>query len=191
MNDFRVYLRALEPDDYRTTVQWRNDDEIWSMVGGAKYFVSAEYEKQWIVNAINNPKEVRVGVCLKENNELIGLASIVDIDWINRSAHCPSMIGEKKYWSKGLATEARLLLLKFAFYERGFERIWAHILESNIGSIKMCEKCGYKKEGLLRNSVYKNGKFHNQVVMSVLKNEFDDLIKEKEYKKLDITNVKK
>lgn len=191
MKDLRVYLRALEPSDYKTTIAWRNDDEIWSMVGGPKYFVSEEYEKQWVLNAVNNTKDIRVGICLKENDKLIGLASIVDVDWINRSGQSSSMIGDKSYWSKGLATEARLLLLKFAFYERSFERIWAHVLESNIGSIKMCEKCGYKKEGLLRNSVYKNGKFHNQVVMSVLKNEFDDLIKEKEYKKLDITNVKK
>lgn len=83
------------------------------------------------------------------------------------------MIGEKKYWSAGLATEARILLLYFAFYERGFNRIYAHILEDNIGSQRMCEKCGYKKEGLLRESVYKNGTFKNQVVMSVLRRDFD------------------
>lgn len=179
MKNFRVYLRALEPDDYKTTIKWRNDDEIWSLVGGPKYYVSTEFEKQWVINAINNPKEIRLGICLKETKELIGLASIIDIDWINKSAHCPSMIGEKKYWSSGLGTESRLLLLQFAFYERGFERVWAHILEGNIASIKMLEKCGYKKEGLLRNSVYKNGRFQNLVVMSILRKEFDELIQEK------------
>ena len=180
MKNFRVYLRALEPDDYKTTIKWRNDDEIWSMVGGPKYFVSTEFEKQWVNNAINNPKEIRLGICFKETGELIGLASITDIDWINKSAHCPSMIGEKKYWGSGLGTESRLLLLEFAFYERGFERVWAHILEGNIASIKMFEKSGYKKEGLLRNSVYKNGRFQNLVAMSILRKEFDELVKEKE-----------
>ncbi|MHA1285664.1 MAG: GNAT family N-acetyltransferase [Promethearchaeota archaeon] len=179
MKSFRVYLRALEPDDYKVTIKWRNDDEIWSMVGGPKYYVSSEYEKQWINNAIHNQNEIRLGICLKENDELIGLSSIIDIDWINKSAHCPSMIGEKKYWGKGFGTEARLLLLQFAFYERGFERIWALILENNISSLRMIEKCGYKKEGLLRNSVYKNGRFQNQVVMSILREEFDAIAKEK------------
>lgn len=177
MKNFRVYLRALEPEDYLTTINWRNDDEIWESVGGPKYFVSKEYEKNWILRAINNPNEIRLGICLKHNKELIGLASVIDIDWINKSAHCPSLIGEKKYRGKGYGTEARLLLLQFAFYERGFERIWALVLENNIASLKMLEKCGYKREGLLRNSVYKNGRFNNQVLLSILRSEFDILIK--------------
>jgi len=176
--NFRVFLRALEPDDYKTTIKWRNDDEIWSKVGGPKHFVSEEYERQWIINAINNNKEVRLGICLKENKELIGLTSIIDIDWINRSAQCSIMMGEKQYWGKGIGSESSMLLLKFAFYERNFERIWAHILESNIGSLKMFEKCGYKSEGLLRNSVYKNGRYQNQVVMSILRDEFDILVQD-------------
>ena len=45
MSEFRVYLRALEPEDYKTSIKWRNDDEIWSMVVGPKYFVSTAYEK--------------------------------------------------------------------------------------------------------------------------------------------------
>ncbi len=151
----RVYLRALELDDYKTSIKWRNDEEIWSMVGGQKYFVSSEYEKKWVENAIFDNQNIRLAICLKENSQFIGLASIVNINWINRSAHAPSMIGAKEYWGTGLATEARMLLLKFAFYERGFNRIWAEILESNIVSQKMCSKCGYKKEGLLRQSVYK------------------------------------
>jgi len=149
------------------------------MVGGPKYFVSSEYEKQWILNAINNKNEIRLGICLKENDELIGLCSIIDIDWINRSAQSSSMIGEKKYRGKGYGTEAQLLLLQYAFYERGFERIWAVVLEKNIGSIKMHEKCGYKMEGVLRNSVFKNGKFQKQIIMSILREEFDIIAQEK------------
>lgn len=35
--EFRIYLRALEPDDYKVTYTWRNDDEITSMVGGVNF----------------------------------------------------------------------------------------------------------------------------------------------------------
>ena len=45
IENFRVYLKAFEPDDYKTTIKWHNDNEIWNMVGGTKYFVSMEYEK--------------------------------------------------------------------------------------------------------------------------------------------------
>ena len=179
MNNFRVYLRALEPDDYKVTIKWRNDDETWSMVGGPKYFVSSEYEKQWILNAINNKNEIRLGICLKENDELIGLCSLTEIDWINKNAQSSIMIGEKINKGKNCGTEGELLLLQYAFYERGFERIWAKILEKNNASIKMHEKCGFRKEGILRNSVFKNGKFQNQIIMSILRDEFDIIAKEK------------
>ena len=102
-----------------------------------------------------------------------------DIDRINKSAHCPSMIGDRKYWNKGYGSEARLLLLDFAFSERGFNRIWALILDNNIASRRMCEKCGYKTEGLLRQSIYKNGKFHNQIIMSILQEEFYQMLKDR------------
>jgi len=42
--EYRVYLRAFESEDFKTSVEWRNDDEIWSMHGGRKYFVSSAYD---------------------------------------------------------------------------------------------------------------------------------------------------
>src|SRR5215472_9030947 len=86
-----IFLRALEPDNYKTTVRWRADDEIWDGVLGERYFVSSEYEKKWVQDAITNKNEVRLGVCLQETGELIGLTSIVAIDWINRSARSQIM----------------------------------------------------------------------------------------------------
>jgi len=120
-----------------------------------------------------------LGIYVKETDELIGFGSIIYIDWINKSDHCPSMIGDRKYWSKGYGSEARLLLLDFAFSERGFNRIWALILENNIASRRMFEKCGYKTEGVLRQSIYKNGKFQNQVIMSNLQEEFYQMLKDR------------
>lgn len=171
----KVYLRALEIEDYKTTFNWRNDDQIWEMVGGPKYFVSSEYERSWINKAINNTVDVRLGVCVKENDQLIGLATLYEIEWINRSARVSTMIGDKKYWSAGYATDAMKLLLDFCFNERGFERIWTIILESNLPSQKVAAKCGAKHEGVLRKSVFKNGKYHNQVIMSILREEYIEL----------------
>lgn len=68
--DKRVYLRAFEPDDYKTTIKWRKDDKIWDMLGGTKYFVSEAYEKQWIENTIFNSKDVKLAICLVENESI-------------------------------------------------------------------------------------------------------------------------
>ena len=185
---FRVYLRALELEDYLITYEWRKDEEIYhillnfldmyseeiqNMVGGPKFFISKEKERQWILNTIQDQNRMVLGICLKENDQLIGTVNIQDIDWVNRSAHVPILIGNKSYWGGGYASEARILALKFAFYERGIHRIWALVLEDNIPSLKLHERMGYVKEGLLRDSVYKNGRFQNQVYMGLLKEDFD------------------
>ena len=90
----RVYLRALEPDDYKTSIKWRKDDEIWGMLGGAKYFVSEAYEKKWVEDSIFNSKEIKLAVCEKESNKYIGNVYATNIDLINRSCTSHVLIGE-------------------------------------------------------------------------------------------------
>lgn len=86
MNE-RVYLRALEPDDYKTSIKWRNDDVIWEMLGGTKYFVSSAYEKKWVEDTIYNSKDVKLAICLCENDRYIGNVYMTNIDQLRRSCH--------------------------------------------------------------------------------------------------------
>jgi RimJ/RimL family protein N-acetyltransferase len=174
----RIYLRALEPQDYLTSIKWRNDDVVWNLVGSPKYFVSSEYEKNWVQENIFNKDKLVLAICLKEDNRYIGNAILSHFDWINRSATSGTLIGDKSEWGKGYGTESHMLRLKFAFRERGLERVTVYILESNIGSQKAVEKCGYVKEGLLRNSLFKDGKFHNQYIMSVLRADWEKIAKD-------------
>lgn len=166
----RVYLRAFEPDDYKTTIKWRKDDVIWDMLGGTKYFVSEAYEKQWIENTILNSKDVKLAVCLDENDKHIGNVYMTNINEINRSCVSHVLIGEKEYWGHGYAREALLLAIDYMFNERNIHRIQANVLVSNVASLKMHEKCGYKLEGTLREAVYKNGKYQDQYVLALVKN---------------------
>lgn len=166
----RVYLRAFEPDDYKTTIKWRKDDVIWDMLGGTKYFVSEAYEKQWIENTIFNSKDVKLAVCLDENDKHIGNVYMTNINEINRSCVSHVLIGEKEYWGHGYAREALLLAIDYMFNERNIHRIQANVLVSNVASLKMHEKCGYKLEGTLREAVYKNGKYQDQYVLALVKN---------------------
>lgn len=168
--DKRVYLRAFEPDDYKTTIKWRKDDKIWDMLGGTKYFVSEAYEKQWIENTIFNSKDVKLAICLVENEKHIGNVYMTNINEINRSCVSHVLIGEKEYWGNGYAREALLLAIDYMFNERNIHRIQANVLVSNVASLKMHEKCGYKLEGTLREAVYKNGKYQDQYVLALVKN---------------------
>ncbi|RJP95081.1 MAG: N-acetyltransferase [Desulfobacteraceae bacterium] len=178
MKTWRIYLRALQSDDYKNTINWRNDDEIWSMLVGPKHFVSPDYEKKWVEEAIFDKINIRLAICLKKNNEHIGNIYLNEIDWINRSAVAGILIGDKRYWGGGYAVEAYLLLFSFAFLDRGLHRISMPILEYNTKSQSVAEKLGGIREGLLREAVYKNGKYHNIVIFSFLKDEFIEIKKQ-------------
>lgn len=168
----RVYLRALEPDDYKTSIEWRRDNEIWGMVGSTKYFVSEAYEKKWVEDTIFNSRDIKLAVCEVGSNKYIGNVYATDIDQTNRSCTTGVLIGNHDYWSQGYASEAYRLLLDYLFNERNINRVQAYVLESNVASIKMHQKVGYKIEGTLRQSVYKNGKYLDLVILSVLKDEY-------------------
>jgi len=180
LEKFRVYLRALELEDYKIIHQFRLNEDVIQGYGGIKQFVSSENEKKWVEDRIFDKQIVTAGICLKENDKLIGLVFLTEIDLHNRNAQCPLFIGNKSYTGKGYATEARLLMLYYAFYERGMMRIYDKVLEDNIASIKLHEKCGYKKEGILRKSRFKNGRYVNEFIYGLLKEDFDKLIKKYE-----------
>jgi ribosomal-protein-alanine N-acetyltransferase len=69
-------------------------------------------------------------------------------------------------------TEAADAMLKFGFENYGFHRITAKIIKENIGSIRVLQKLGFTKEGLLRESLYKNGQYHDLMIFSVLESEY-------------------
>ena len=176
--NFRVYLRALEPDDYKTSIKWRNDDEIWSMVVGPKYFVSEAYEKKWVEDSIfNNSNKLALAVCLKESNEHIGYVYLNNIDWKNRVCSFGKLIGNKRHWGKGYAQEMTILMLYHAFYVLGMVRVEARQLLSNKGSTRVNEKCGFKTEGVLRKAVFKDGRHQDLNLMSIIREDFDEVLK--------------
>lgn len=171
----RVYLRAFEIDDYKKLNEIRNKPEIMLYTGGNKFFISSEYDKKWVEDKIfNNKTQLYLVICLTENNELIGYLSIIEIDFQNRKAEWGGIIIAPEFSGKGYATESANLMLAHAFNELDINRFWGYWLESNQASIRMSEKLGFKKEGLLRDFVYKNGKQNNVYIMSILKSEFFD-----------------
>lgn len=171
----RVYLRALEPEDYAKLHEWRNDEDVGLPFSGTRRFTSTLNEKRWIEERVFNKENVSCAVCLNETDAFIGCIFLYDIDILNRSGCCSYLIGEKELWGKGYATDAMVLILRHAFHDKGLERVWARVVMDNSGSLRMLEKCNYKKEGLLRRASYVDGAFKDLYVLSILREEFEEL----------------
>ncbi|WP_347375005.1 GNAT family protein [Aequorivita sp. Q41] len=169
----RVFLRAFNKTDSEIIYPWLCDQEVLSLTGGNSYFASKDYVDKWTENKIFNTKDYYLAICLNETQEMIGYLSINDIDHQNRKAVWGGLlIGNKNYWGKGIATEAATLMLKFVFEELNVNLFWAFWLEEHTASIKLGEKLGFKKIGILPQSLFKAGKFHNQCLMYILKEDY-------------------
>lgn len=177
METTRVYLRALEPDDYLVSYKWRNDRELMNGTIGMPRFVSKETERKWVLKAIEEHetgKAIRLAICLKENHQHIGYIYLESIDHQNKSCVIGTLIGERKFQKQGLASEARYLIFKYAFFELGMNRVHARILSINEASRRSAEQFGYVYEGTLRKAIYRNGEFHDVLLFSMLRDEFLD-----------------
>lgn len=177
MQDAKIYLRAFEPDDYRKINLWRRDEEVYRLTGGNRYFVSSERDRQWVLEKIlDNQTEIYLAMCLVENDAMIGYVSLHDIDYRNGRAEWSGIvIGEKEYRGQGFATQAIYLLLEYAFDELGLHRVSGSWLAENTTSLFVGKMMGFRHEGILRDYVYKCGKRHDMVIMSMLRPEFDQL----------------
>lgn len=84
-----------------------------------------------------------------------------------KSAELGYWIGEE-YWNNGIMTEAVEQLCEFVFENYDIARIFAEPFAANIGSRRVLEKAGFEFEGLLKNSVFKNGKLIDSCMYALL-----------------------
>jgi RimJ/RimL family protein N-acetyltransferase len=168
-----ISLRAISASDIQTTLTWNNQVDLKELYFGHPFPVNIEMEREWYDKILRSNIPTTVfGIELKEEKKLIGLASLKNISLIHRKAEFAIFIGDNMERGKGYSTEASIKTLNFGFNQLGLVRIYLFVQSNNEAAIKLYEKVGFKLEGELRNSVYKNGIFINEKVMGILKKEF-------------------
>lgn len=80
-----------------------------------------------------------------------------------------------EYRGKGYASEAIKLLCKYYFNELDYKKVEASVYEFNVGSIKLHEKLGFVKEGVLRSSHFAKGRRYDVIIFGMLREEYNDL----------------
>ena len=170
-------LRAIEEKDFDLLFYLINAPEIEEKTVGWHLPISSNEQRNFMANYRNSNTDFRLMIELS-NGKTIGMISLTQIDWKNRTA----TIGYKISASfedriKGDMKDAINGLLKYAFFELGLNCIISEILEDNIFSLKLAKKMHFVEEGILRERVYKQGKFKNQLIFSMLKSEYEVLEK--------------
>ena len=169
-----LFLRDLQFNDLEKRVSWLSDPKITHFFTNlATSPITITSMQEWYQKASKNTNhELHFAIITNDGNH-IGGSQLKEIDWRNRSAEFGIFIGEKNEWGKGYGTEATKLLIKFGFMSLNLHRIWLRVDADNLAAQKCYEKVGFIKEGIFRDEVYREGNYHDSVVMSILKYEYN------------------
>jgi RimJ/RimL family protein N-acetyltransferase len=190
----RIRFRGVERNDLSTFINWYNDPEVLRGISVYLPFSMAD-EEDWfegmrkrpadehnLAIEVSLPREQadlsgeRVGETANEGGEerwkLIGSCGFFNLDQRNRSSEFGIMIGEKSYWNKGYGTESVRLLCQHGFNTLNLNRIYLRVFENNPRAIRAYEKVGFSHEGRQRQAEFRDGKYIDIIVMSMLKDEF-------------------
>lgn len=180
MSNFKTYLRALEPGDWQLFNKWHNDDEVFMHTMANKYFISGERDKRWSKELmVKDSDSIFLAVCLKENDIMVGSTSLINIDLRNKKAFVGGINIDKPYQDLKLAFDAFDQVLEYSFNELGLNKLLSVVLDTQEITAHGLRKYGFKEESVLREEIYKLGKFHDVIVFSFLASEYREMIQRK------------
>lgn len=169
----RLFLRKISSKDAETLFKYWSDPEVTKYLNVTTFKnIEQAFSLIRLLNGLYRKKEgIRWGIVTKKDNEIIGTCGFNN--WIKKSSR--GEIGYelgRKYWGKGYATEAVREILKYGFKNMNLNRIEAFTVPQASASINLLEKLGFKKEGMLREYGYWNGKYWDENVYSLLKKDY-------------------
>ena len=166
-------LRELERADMPEINRWRNDAELISHLGAPYRYINKDVDDNWFTSYMSRRNNtVRCAITKVDDDFILGLVTLSSIDYMNQSAELHLMIGDRDNRGKGIGTFAVMEILNHAFYNMNLRRVELTVLADNFPAQKLYEKCGFVREGLKREAKYKQGKFVDMYMYSVLKSEF-------------------
>lgn len=138
-----VTIRRLQEQDAYTSVQWRNDPEVFKYTGNTyDHEITIESELGWIRRVISNPNEYRCAILA--DDKYVGNIYLTDIDGETAEYHI--FIGDKNYWGKGVAKQASCLLLNHAFNTLNLKCVHLRVRKVNNAAVKLYNKLGFSVE---------------------------------------------
>ena len=176
-----VTLRAIEETDLNLLHKWANDPEIQDIMGVIHFPSSMDFHRLWFQNLKSDLLNQRFAINMSGIG-LIGISSLMSIDWRNNHAWHGIMLGDAKIRGKGYGVDAVMATMRYAFEELHFERLDGSIIENNNISYSFyCNKLGWKEEGLRRNWYFRRGRYWDQIIVGITRKDYEQLVQKTRY----------
>jgi RimJ/RimL family protein N-acetyltransferase len=169
-----VRLRPIERDDLPRYVEWFGDPEVRRHLDLYLPFSLAQ-EERWFENLQELLDKEQVVMLAIETAEgvHIGNLGLMRINWKDRHAELGICIGDKAYWDQGYGSDAIRTMLRLAFREMNLHRVFLRVHDNHARGIRCYRKVGFRQEGTMRESVFREGAYRDVHLMSILASEFE------------------
>ncbi len=166
-------LRLPKESDITDRLALGRSAEFVKMCGGSTVGLqpfTIDKLREWYESVCQHPCQWIIEVAGK----CVGIAKL-SINKDDNKATYSIGIFDETLFGKGLGTKVTLEVLKFAFCTLSLHRVDLRVLEYNNRAIKCYEKCGFIHEGTEREGAYIEGKYYSDLLMSILKLEYDTM----------------
>ncbi len=173
MSDYSIFIRGnkinlcpLRKDDFSVIYHWHNDVHIVKYSLNMFVRPTTKEDAEKFIQDSNNSKIITFGI--QKGKQLIGYAGLSNINQINKSAEYFILIGEKKYWHKGIGLEVTKLITAYGFQSLNLHRIELSVSIVNTFAIKLYKKSGFLEEGCKKDACFRDGQYHDKLLFAKL-----------------------
>ncbi|MFX0022251.1 MAG: GNAT family N-acetyltransferase [Candidatus Hermodarchaeota archaeon] len=167
-----VNLCPLNMENVNLYTKWFNDPDIRRYSRNIIPWSIDEIKKWSEPEGERVKKEIVFEIWHRKDNKAIGTAGFSIINWFNRNANLFVAIGESNYWGQKIAPEVSKILINYGFEELNFHKIYTSIYSPNKQSLRVAEKIGFKHEGTLKEQIYIDGVFVDELKFAIFKNQW-------------------
>lgn len=169
-----VYLRPIEQADLPQLYVWCNDPETRGLTGEV-FPTSQAGMAEYLTKTQADSSRLWLGIVLQADDRLIGETGLLRMFPAWRTTDLSIIIGDKAGRGKGYGSEAMDLLLDYTFGHLNFHRVAIGVVATNERALRFYRRCGFRQEGVQRDSYYYAHTYQDFVMMSLLEDEYRQL----------------
>jgi RimJ/RimL family protein N-acetyltransferase len=170
----RVVLRRHRPDNLKAFLRWYVDPEVARLTRYQQTPLSHDEIQRFFFSRVMGSEFLAMAIHVRENERLIGTCAFSQLDGDNGSALFHITIGERDAWGQGYGAEATELMLEHAFARLALHRVALTVFEFNGRAVGAYRKCGFTEEGRARQAIFRDGRYWDELHMSILLEEWEE-----------------
>ncbi|MGZ6260833.1 MAG: GNAT family N-acetyltransferase, partial [Candidatus Limnocylindrales bacterium] len=128
--------------------------------------------EQFFKTRLLSPEALAYAIHERPSDRLVGITTFSALDPDNGSALFHITIGERDAWGRGMGTESTELMLEHAFVRLGLHRVGLSVFAFNERAIRAYRKVGFREEGRLREAIWRDGRYWDELQMGILADEW-------------------